>query len=119
MGKTALISRHLRRVKRGRIPFWFAVRPASSPRQFVSALSHALSFLSKPQLAYYSQLPRNPVAREVADLAADALGDRSLVAIFDDMHTAAPDLQEFLEGFVRNLGWARGAPVLLNQPGTS
>ncbi len=104
MGKTALISRHLRRVKRGRIPFWFAVRPASSPRQFVSALSHALSFLSKPQLAYYSQLPRNPVAREVADLAADALGDRSLVAIFDDMHTAAPDLQEFLEGFVRNLG---------------
>jgi len=104
MGKSALISRHLRRIKRGKIPFWFTVRPASSPRQFVSSLSHALSFLGNPQLAYYSQLPRNPVAREVADLAAAALGNRPLVAIFDDMHTAGPDLREFLAGFVTVLG---------------
>ncbi|MGP8075046.1 MAG: AAA family ATPase [Thermoplasmata archaeon] len=104
MGKSALVSRHLRRVKRGRIPFWFTVRPASSPRQFVSALSHALSFLGNPQLAYYSQLPRNPVAREVADLAAAALGNRPLVAIFDDMQLAEPDLRQFLTGFVNVLG---------------
>jgi len=104
MGKSALVSRHLRRIKRGKIPFWFTVRPASSPRQFVSSLSHALSFLGKPQLAYYSQLPRNPVAREVADLAAEALGTRPLVAIFDDMQMAAPDLRDFLAGFVSVLG---------------
>jgi DNA-binding MarR family transcriptional regulator len=52
MGKTALISRHLRSVKRGRVPFWFTVRPASSPRQFVGALTHALSNLGAQQLSY-------------------------------------------------------------------
>ncbi len=107
MGKTALLSRHLRRLKRGRIPFWFTVRHGSSPRQFVSALSHALSFLGNPQLAYYSQLPREPVAREVADLAAAATDARPMVAVFDDMQMAGEDLREFLSSFVTSLG-ARG-----------
>jgi len=107
MGKTSLISRHLRGAKRGRVPFWFTVRAASSPRQFVSALSHALSFLGNPQLAYYAQLPRNPVAREVADLAARALGSQPLVAVVDDFHTAGPDLRKFIGDFVAALA-ARG-----------
>jgi tetratricopeptide (TPR) repeat protein/DNA-binding MarR family transcriptional regulator len=100
MGKTALISRHLRRARRGRIPFWFTVRPASSPRQFVTALSHALAFVGAPQLAYYSQLPRPPVAREVADLVGRALGDRELVTVIDDFQLADPDLRKFLGDFV-------------------
>lgn len=103
MGKTALVSRHLRRVKQGRIPFWFSVRPASSPRQFVSALSHALSFLGVPQLAYYSQLPRQPVAREVADLVVRGLGDRSLAAVVDDLQMAGPDMRKFLTDFIQVL----------------
>ncbi len=103
MGKTALISRHLRRVKQGRIPFWFAVRPASSPRQFVSALSHALSYLGAPQLAYYTQLPRAPVAREVADLTTRSLGGRTLVAVIDDIQMAGPDMRAFLAEFVQTL----------------
>src|SRR5580658_10197646 len=103
MGKTALVSRHIRRVKRGRIPFWFTVRRASSPRQFVTALSHALSFLGLPQLAYYSQLPRAPVAREVADLAARTLGDRELTVVIDDIQMAGPDLRLFLTQFVTDL----------------
>jgi len=103
MGKTALVSRHLRRVKQGRIPFWFTVRPASSPRQFVSALSHALSFLGAPQLAYYSQVPRPPVAREVADLTGRALDDRTLVAVIDDVQVAGSDLSNFLSDFVHAL----------------
>ena len=113
MGKTALVSRHIRRVKRGRIPFWFAVRPASSPRQFVSALSHALSFLGAPQLAYYSQLPRAPVAREVADLSARALGDRELAVVIDDVQMAGPDLRRFLAEFVADLVRARRDQVYL------
>jgi tetratricopeptide (TPR) repeat protein/DNA-binding MarR family transcriptional regulator len=100
MGKTALISRHIRRVKRGRIPFWFTVRAASSPRQFVDALAHALSFLEVPQLVYYSQLPRPPVATEVADLSARALGNRELVVVIDDVHLAGPDLRRFLSDFI-------------------
>ena len=103
MGKTALVSRHLRRVKRGRIPFWFTVRPASSPRQFVSALAHALSFLGAQQLAYYSQLPRSPVAREVSDLTSRALGDRTIAAVFDDVQMASPDMMRFMEEFVGSL----------------
>jgi tetratricopeptide (TPR) repeat protein/DNA-binding MarR family transcriptional regulator len=99
MGKTALVSRHLRRIKQGRVPFWFTVHAASSPRQFVTALSHALSFLGAPQLAYYAQLPRAPVPREVADLAARALGNRSLAAVIDDIHLASPDLRKFLSDF--------------------
>ena len=103
MGKTALVSRHLRRVKQGRIPFWFTVRAASSPRQFVTALSHALSYLGAQQLAYYTQLPRAPVPREVADLAARALAGRSLVAVVDDVQLAGPDMRAFLADFVRAL----------------
>jgi tetratricopeptide (TPR) repeat protein/DNA-binding MarR family transcriptional regulator len=103
MGKTALVSRHMRRARRGRVPFWFTVRPASSPRQFVSALSHALSFLGNPQLAYYAQLPRNPVAKETADLAARALGSQTVVVVVDDFHSAGPDLRIFLSDFVSSL----------------
>jgi tetratricopeptide (TPR) repeat protein/DNA-binding MarR family transcriptional regulator len=107
MGKTALVSRHLRTIKRGRIPFWFSVRPASSPRQFVSALTHALSNLGAQQLAYYTQLPRPPVAREVADLVARSLGDRSLAAVVDDVQMAGPDMKTFLADFTHYLA-ARG-----------
>ena len=103
MGKTALISRHLRSVKRGRVPFWFTVRPASSPRQFVGSLTHALSNLGAQQLSYYSQLPRAPVAREVADLVARSLGDRSLAAVIDDVQMAGPDMKEFLASFTHYL----------------
>jgi tetratricopeptide (TPR) repeat protein/DNA-binding MarR family transcriptional regulator len=113
MGKTALVSRHIRRVKRGRIPFWFAVRPASSPRQFVTALSHALSFLGAPQLAYYSQLPRGPTAREVADLTARALSDRELAVVIDDVQMAGPDLRDFLVEFVADLVRGRKDQVYL------
>jgi DNA-binding MarR family transcriptional regulator/tetratricopeptide (TPR) repeat protein len=100
MGKTSLVSRHLRRIKRGRIPLWFTTRPASSPRQFVSALSHALSFLGAQQLAYYGQLPRSPVPREVADLATRALGGRALAAVVDDAQLAGPDMKKFLAELV-------------------
>jgi tetratricopeptide (TPR) repeat protein/DNA-binding MarR family transcriptional regulator len=113
MGKTALVSRHIRRAKRGRIPFWFTVRPAASPRQFVTALSHGLSFLGAPQLAYYSQLPRAPVAREVADLASRALGDRELALVLDDLQMAGPDLRSFLADFVSGLLRARRDQIYL------
>ncbi len=103
MGKTALVSRHLRSVRRGRIPFWFTVRPASSPRQFVGALTHALSSLGAQQLSYYTQLPRSPVAREVADLVARSLADRPLAAVIDDVHMAGPDMTEFLSSFTHFL----------------
>jgi len=111
MGKTALVSRHIRSAKRGRIPFWFTVRPASSPRQLVSALSHALSFLGTPQIAYYSQLPRPPVAREVADLVARALGDRELVAVIDDFQMADPNLRTFLSEFVSDFSKGRSDQI--------
>lgn len=113
MGKTALVSRHIRRVKRGRIPFWFVVRPASSPRQFVTALSHSLSFLGAPQLAYYAQLPRAPVAREVADLAGRALAERELAVVIDDVQMAGPDLRRFLGEFVVDLVRERKDQVYL------
>jgi tetratricopeptide (TPR) repeat protein/DNA-binding MarR family transcriptional regulator len=103
MGKTALVSRHIRRVKRGRVPFWFTVRPAASPRQFVTSLSHALSFLGAPQLAYYSQLPRAPVAREVTDLAARALDNRELAVVIDDVQMADGNLRKFLSEFIAGL----------------
>jgi tetratricopeptide (TPR) repeat protein/DNA-binding MarR family transcriptional regulator len=108
MGKTALVSRHLRAVKRGRIPLWFSVRPASSPRQFVGALTHALSSLGAQQLAYYTQLPRPPVAREVADIVARSLGDRPLAAVIDDVQMASPDMKEFLASFTHFLA-SRGS----------
>lgn len=97
MGKTALVSRHLRRLRTGRIPFWFTVRPGSAPRHFAAALARSLAPIGAQQLAYYAQLPRPPNGREVADLAQRALGDRSLVAVIDDMHAAGPDLRKFLE----------------------
>jgi tetratricopeptide (TPR) repeat protein/DNA-binding MarR family transcriptional regulator len=113
MGKTALVSRHIRRVKQGRIPFWFTVRRASSPRQFVTALSHALSFLGAPQLAYYSQLPRAPLAHEVADLTGRALGDRELTVVIDDLQMAGPDLRTFLTQFVVDMVRTRRDQVYL------
>jgi len=113
MGKTALVSRHLRRIKQGRIPFWFTVRPANSPRQFVSALSHALSFLGAHQLAYYTQVPRAPVAREVADLTARALGDRALAAVIDDVQMAGTDLSRFLSELILSLVRGQGHQFFL------
>ncbi len=104
MGKTSLLSRYLRRARRGRIPFWFTTRTVSSPRQFVTALAHSLSFLGKPQLAYYAQLPRNPIARECADLVSRALEGRSLATVVDDLHLAGPDLRTFLSEFIQALG---------------
>lgn len=103
MGKTALVAAHLRRGKRGRVPYWFTVRPSSSPREFLSGLAHALSFAGNPQLAYYAQLPRNPVAREVADLAARVLGRRPLLAVVDDYQLASPDLRRFFGEFASAL----------------
>ena len=107
MGKTALVSRHLRSVKRGRVPFWFPVRPASSSRQFVGALTHALAPLGAQQLAYYTQVPRPPDPREVADIVARSLGERPLAAVIDDVQMASPDMREFLASFTRFLA-ARG-----------
>jgi tetratricopeptide (TPR) repeat protein/DNA-binding MarR family transcriptional regulator len=103
MGKTALVSRHLRSIKTGRIPFWFAVREASSPRDLTLGLAHALAALGSPQLAYYAQLPRQPVGREVSNLVARALGDRQLVGVIDDVQFATPDLRQFLEELVPGL----------------
>jgi tetratricopeptide (TPR) repeat protein/DNA-binding MarR family transcriptional regulator len=103
MGKTALVSRHLRDTRRGRVPFWFTIRAASTPRQFVSALSHSLQLLGAQQLAYYSQLPRPPTAKEVADLASRALGTRQLVGVLDDTQLAAGELRRFLQEFTQGL----------------
>ncbi len=106
MGKTALVSRHLRRMKAGKVPFWFTIRPGMSPRQFAVSLAHALASLGAQQLAYYSQLPRQPVGREVADLAQRALGARELITVIDDFHAAPADMRRFLQEFVEGL--ARG-----------
>lgn len=103
MGKTALVSVHLRRARRSTVLFWHTVRASSSPRELVSGLAHALSFAGNPQLAYYAQLPRNPVPREVADLAARALRKQSLVAVIDDLHLASEDTRRFLAGFVEGM----------------
>ncbi|MCI4369456.1 MAG: AAA family ATPase, partial [Thermoplasmata archaeon] len=121
MGKTALISRHIRRLKAGRVPFWFKVRPSSSARHFTVALSHALAATGAQQLAYYSQLPRQPVGREVADLAHRALADREFLAVIDDSQEASQEMRQFLGEFVGGLGHGRrdlifvlgqGAPIL-------
>ena len=113
MGKTALVARHLRLIKAGRIPFWFAVRESSSPRDLTLGLAHALAALGSPQLAYYAQLPRQPVGREVANLVARAIGDRQLVGVIDDVQFAAPDLRQFLEELVPGLLTDRGDLVFL------
>ncbi|MGA8664907.1 MAG: AAA family ATPase [Thermoplasmata archaeon] len=107
MGKTALVSRHLRETRRGRIPFWFTVRVASSPRHFVSALAHSLQVLGARQLAYYAQLPRPPTPKEVADLTSRALGSRQLVAVVDDTQLSSSELRRFLKEFAQGL--IRGA----------
>ena len=113
MGKTALVSRHLRSIKAGRIPFWFAVREGSSPRDLTLGLAHALAALGSPQLAYYAQLPRQPVGREVANLVARAIGDRQLVGVIDDVQFATPDLRHFLEELVPGLLNDRGDLLFL------
>ena len=107
MGKTALIARHIRRLKAGRIPFWFSVRSGSSPRHFTIALARALSAIGAQQLAYYSQLPRQPVGSEVADLASRALGERPLLVVADDVQAASPDMRKFLQEFVNGLAKGR------------
>jgi tetratricopeptide (TPR) repeat protein/DNA-binding MarR family transcriptional regulator len=107
MGKTALIARLVRRIKAGRVPFWFTVRPGSSSRHFTIALARAMSTIGAQQLAYYSQLPRQPVGREVADLASRALGARPFLAIVDDVQVASPDMRRFLEDFLKGLAPGR------------
>jgi tetratricopeptide (TPR) repeat protein/DNA-binding PadR family transcriptional regulator len=101
IGKTSLISRHIRRLRTGRVLHWFTVRPGIAPHHFVTSLAHALAPLkSAPQIAYYAQLPRQPVGREVADLAARALGDRELVVVIDNVHAAESDMRKFLTEFL-------------------
>jgi tetratricopeptide (TPR) repeat protein/DNA-binding MarR family transcriptional regulator len=116
MGKTALVSRFLRRVRRDRVPFWFPVRAGTSPRNFILALAHALSSVGAQQLAYYSQLPKAPIGREVADLVGRALGDRRLVGVIDDLQFAAGDMRKFLGEFI--VGLSRDSEhlfIVLNQ----
>jgi DNA-binding MarR family transcriptional regulator len=103
MGKTTLVARHLRRAKRGRIPFWFTIRASTSPRQFVSALSHTFAAQGGQQLAYYAQLPRPPVPGEAADLISRAVGARTLMVVIDDAQNAGPDMQKFLRELVSGL----------------
>ncbi|MFZ1024231.1 MAG: AAA family ATPase, partial [Thermoplasmata archaeon] len=103
MGKTALVSRFLRRVRRDRVPFWFPVRMGSAPRNFILAMAHALSSVGAQQLAYYSQLPKAPLGREVADLVGRALGERRLVAVIDDLQYATADMRKFLGEFILGL----------------
>lgn len=103
MGKTALMARHLRRLKQGRLPFWFTMRPTTSPRQFISALSHAFAAIGAQQLAYYAQLPRSPVAREASDLIQRAIAGRSLAVVVDDMQMAGPDMKDFLRELTESM----------------
>lgn len=113
MGKTSLVSRHLRSMKAGRVPFWFAVREASSPRDLTLGLAHSLAALGSPQLAYYAQLPRQPLGREVANLVSRALGDRQLLGVIDDVQYATTDLRLFLEDLVPALLSERGDLLFL------
>ncbi|HEV2428845.1 MAG TPA: AAA family ATPase [Thermoplasmata archaeon] len=101
MGKTALIAQHVRRLKRGRVPVWFTVRPGSSPRHLLETIAHALSQVGGAQLAYYAQVPRAPSGREVASLAVRALGDHRLLAILDDLQAAGKDMRAFLAEFIQ------------------
>ncbi|HEV2519167.1 MAG TPA: hypothetical protein VGX00_00900 [Thermoplasmata archaeon] len=99
MGKTALVAQHVWRLKRGRVPFWFTVRPGSSPRHFLEAIAHALSPLGASQLAYYAEVPRPPTGREVASLVLRALREHFLLGVLDDVHLGGPDLRNFLSEF--------------------
>jgi DNA-binding MarR family transcriptional regulator/tetratricopeptide (TPR) repeat protein len=103
IGKSALVSRHIRRLRAGRLPFWFTVRSGSTPRHVATALARALAPVGAQQLAYYAQLPRQPVGREVADLALRALGGRSLLAVLDDVQAAVPDMRRFIQELVDGL----------------
>jgi tetratricopeptide (TPR) repeat protein/DNA-binding MarR family transcriptional regulator len=103
MGKTALVTMHMRRIRAGKVPFWFSVRGASSSRHFTLSLAHALAAIGAQQLAYYAQLPREPLGREVADLAQRAIGSRDFIGVVDDFHMASPELRRFLEDFAVGL----------------
>jgi tetratricopeptide (TPR) repeat protein/DNA-binding PadR family transcriptional regulator len=103
IGKTALVSRYVRRLSAGTVTFWFTIRAASSPRHFVMTLAHALSSLESGALASYSELPREPSGREAADLVARAVGDRAFVGVLDDWDSASSDLQAFLRDFGQGL----------------
>jgi len=104
MGKTALLSRHVRRLREDRVPFWFTIRGGSSPRHLTLALAHALTAIGSQQLAYYSQLPRPPSGREVADIAQRALADRGLLCVLDDVHESNADMKKFLTDFTIAFG---------------
>ncbi len=108
IGKTSLLAHHLRKLRPGAAPYWFTVRPSSSAREFVTGLAHVLSFSGNPQMAYYAQLPREPIAREVADLVGRALERRPLVCVVDDYQFASTDLRKFLGAFAASLA-PRGA----------
>ncbi|MCI4358244.1 MAG: hypothetical protein L3J95_00215 [Thermoplasmata archaeon] len=99
MGKTALVAQHVWRLKRGRVPFWFTVRPGSSPRHFLEAIAHALAPLGASQLAYYAEVPRPPTGRVVASLVLRALRDHHLLGVLDDVQFGGPDLRSFLSEF--------------------
>ncbi|MHB8352010.1 MAG: AAA family ATPase, partial [Thermoplasmata archaeon] len=99
MGKSALVARAVRRLRSGRVPFWFTVRSGSTPRHFTQALAHALASVGSRQLAYYAQLPRDPNGREVADLALRALGTGTLLGIVDDCQSSTEDFKTFLTEF--------------------
>ncbi len=99
MGKTALVAQHVRRLKRGRVPFWFSVRPGASPRHFLEAIAHALSPVGAAQLAYYAGVQRAPTGREVASLVLRALGDHPMLGVIDDAHLCGPDLKGFFGEF--------------------
>ena len=100
MGKTALVAQLVRGLKRGRVPFWFTVRPGSSPRHFLAAVAHALTPVGAAQLAYYAESPRNPTGREVASLLLRALGDHALLGVIDDIQSAGNDMRTFLTEFL-------------------
>ncbi len=106
MGKSALVARAVRRLRTGRIPFWFTIRLGSTPRHFTQALAHALASVGSRQLAYYAQLPRDPNGREVADLALRALGTAPLLGIVDDCQVSSADFKSFLTEF--SLYFVRG-----------
>ncbi|HEV2428754.1 MAG TPA: AAA family ATPase, partial [Thermoplasmata archaeon] len=99
IGKSGLVARAMRRLKAGRMPFWFTVRAASSARHFTLSLAHALASVGSQQIAYYAHLPREPNGREVADLVRRALSGRRFLGVIDDCHVAPPDLREFLSEF--------------------
>ncbi|MGI0151440.1 MAG: AAA family ATPase, partial [Thermoplasmata archaeon] len=100
IGKSALVARAVRRLRTGRMPFWFTVRSGSTPRHFTLSLAHALASMGARQLAYYAQLPRDPNGREVADLALRALEKGTLLGVIDDCQVSSEDFRSFLTEFI-------------------